>query len=211
MKKAYTLAEIMIVLGVIGVLTAVTLSAARNVMPNEDVLNFKKAHNILHTAIFEAVISDRYFGNGYITQKPDTDDNPDNNYYQDDKSYLCKVLADIINVNSSSCTSGTASSLYKGYTKAELDTQCKSTSTAGRNSLTLNNGTVIYFFNDWPTSKNLEWSDATNKILASKYIPFCIDIGSGEDPFGYGLRVDGRMISGARADAWIRRQVQERE
>ena len=59
MKKGFTLAEIMIVLQVIAVLTVILLPSARNVMPNKDVMKFKKAHNTLYTAISELVNSDR--------------------------------------------------------------------------------------------------------------------------------------------------------
>ena len=46
------------------------------------------------------------------------------------------------------------------------------------------------------------------------YKPFCIDIdgfNKGEDPFGYGIRVDGKIIPGKKADEWLQKSIQEKE
>ena len=43
---------------------------------------------------------------------------------------------------------------------------------------------------------------------------FCIDvdgIGKGEDPFGYGIRVDGKIMPGERADTWLQKSIQEKD
>ena len=49
--------------------------------------------------------------------------------------------------------------------------------------------------------------DAHYKVL-------CIDV-DGKDgktePFGYGIRADGRVISGARADEWMEKSIQDKE
>ena len=53
MKKAFTLAEILIVLVIIGVLTAILLPIAFQSSPDENVMKFKKANNTLGTIIRE--------------------------------------------------------------------------------------------------------------------------------------------------------------
>ena len=43
---------------------------------------------------------------------------------------------------------------------------------------------------------------------------FCMDvdgINKGEDPFGYGIRVDGKIILGARAQEWLEKSIQDKE
>ena len=43
------------------------------------------------------------------------------------------------------------------------------------------------------------------------YKIFCIDIdgiGNGEDPFGYGIRYDGKIMNGKRADEWLEKDIQ---
>ena len=60
-SRGFTLAEVMMVLTVIGVLTAILLPVARQSMPDENLMKFKKAHNILGTVIRELVTSDKYY------------------------------------------------------------------------------------------------------------------------------------------------------
>ena len=36
-------------------------------------------------------------------------------------------------------------------------------------------------------------------------------INKGEDPFGYGIRVDGKIILGARAQEWLGKNIQDKE
>ncbi len=62
--QAFTLAEILIVLVIIGVLTMILLPVAFQSSPNEDVMRFKKGYNTLLTATRELVSSDRYYQNG---------------------------------------------------------------------------------------------------------------------------------------------------
>ena len=70
-RIAFTLAEIMIVLAVIGVLTAVLLPVAINSTPNENVMKFKKAHNTLLTTVRELVNSDKYYLDGDLGTRAD--------------------------------------------------------------------------------------------------------------------------------------------
>lgn len=53
--KAFTLTEIMIVFTVIDVMSAIFLPVARHIMPDENVMKFKKAHNTLGAVIRELV------------------------------------------------------------------------------------------------------------------------------------------------------------
>ena len=46
------------------------------------------------------------------------------------------------------------------------------------------------------------------------YKVFCMDIdglNNDEDPFGYGIRVDGKIILGARAQEWLEKSIQEKQ
>ena len=54
----------MIVLSVIGVLTAILLPVARMSMPDESLIKFGKAHNTLGTVIRELVNGDKYYSEG---------------------------------------------------------------------------------------------------------------------------------------------------
>ena len=106
MKKGFTLAEIMIVLMVIGILTAILLPSARNAMPNEDLMKFKKAHNMLHNAIRELVNSDEYYLDGDLGKKPNGDILV--NSIHDNRTYFCSTFADVVNAKKVTCSDSLA-------------------------------------------------------------------------------------------------------
>lgn len=152
MKKAFTLAEIMIVLSVIAVLTAILLPAARNAMPNEDVMKFKKAHSTLTTAIRELVNSDKYYLDGDMTKKPDGS--------EPDCCYHAHAFADVVNAQVVSCESGkhAAGSCYDTEEKIEdfkiLDNnntafppymQRVSMGKACNNQIQMQDGSIIFY------------------------------------------------------------------
>ena len=64
MKKGFTLAEILIVLVIIGVLTVILLPMAFQSSPDEEVKKKKKGNNTLLTVVRELVSSDEYYKDG---------------------------------------------------------------------------------------------------------------------------------------------------
>ena len=60
-KFGFTLAEIMIVLVVIGVITGILIPIAVQSLPDENVMKFKKAHTTFGNVIRESVTSDKYY------------------------------------------------------------------------------------------------------------------------------------------------------
>ena len=102
MKKAFTLAEIMIVLSVIAILTAILLPSARNVMPDEKVMKFKKGHLAFVNVINELVNSDKYYLNGDLGVRA-------NNVlidglHEGDNTYFCETFADVLgNIKEKDC------------------------------------------------------------------------------------------------------------
>lgn len=55
MKKGFTLAEMVVTLGIIGVLAVILMPMLRGVQPNEEMLKFKKAYYIAERVISELV------------------------------------------------------------------------------------------------------------------------------------------------------------
>ncbi len=101
-KYAFTLAEIMIVLTIIGILSAILLPVMFQSAPNENVMKFKKGHNTLLTSIRELVNSDEYYLNGELGIKADgtiLDGSHDGDF-----TYLCETLSEIINHKSKNCS-----------------------------------------------------------------------------------------------------------
>ena len=100
--RGFTLAEIMIVLAIIGVLTAILLPVAINSAPNENVMKFKKAYSTIGTATRELVNSDDYYLDGDLGIRKNgslIDGTHDGDY-----TYFCQSLADILSTKSVNCS-----------------------------------------------------------------------------------------------------------
>ena len=253
-KRGFTLAEVMIVLTVIGVLTAILLPVARQSMPDENLMKFKKAHNTLGTAIRELVTSDKYYLDGDLGTKSDStvlDKSNDNNFL-----YFCNTIADVVSTKEINCkkdallhsmvllkpTPNTlalevgheVTSVIMQAAKNRLDWNCLDMQSGASyiskiSNIVLTNNVVIYEGNpDFPFGNTLCGADANRRCLAPPseaspvyydinnmdvgYKQVCIDIdgfATGEDPFGYGIRADGKILTGARADEWLEKDVNE--
>ena len=117
MKKGFTLAEVLITLTVIGIITAVIIPVAFHSKPDENVLKFKKAHNTLYQVISELINSDKYYLNGKFSKKPDGTiirggfyNNLVNDCKNiplgtaDDVKYFCKTFSDVITTKRVNCS-----------------------------------------------------------------------------------------------------------
>ena len=246
-KKAFTLAEIMIVLAVIGVLTAILLPTARQITPDENVIKFKKAHNTLYSVIRELVTSDKYYLDGDLSIKFDGTRilggfSPYGGNYTTDENlikYFCTSIADVVstkNVNCSTLKTGgdskitvlpvSSDGIVDNFAKSLEECKTRIDETCALDSakqvgaeITLHDDVIFYQANpsgtfgiawelngDYPLFK-----DKNSNGMYYVYKPFCIDIDGidkGEDPFGYGIRIDGKIFNGARADAWLTKSIQ---
>ena len=245
-KKAFTLAEIMIVLTVIGILTAILLPAAIHSTPNENVMKFKKAHNTLYKVINELVSSDKYYKDGDLGVR--ANGALIDGTHSGDNLYLCNTFAEILSAKNINCTEDGEKSLamsrilsiYTGTPSNEeiIDGKCKITTTTSKIITTDN---IIYFETapkvPFGISTGDAWSnnepDGTTGCVFgaacairlfhdqldangfdTHYKIYCIDIdgiGTGEDPFGYGIRSDGKIMPGARALEWLQKSIQDKE
>ena len=239
-KKAFTLAEIMIVLVIIGVITAILLPIAIHNAPDENVMKFKKGHNTLLTAIRELVNSDEYYLNGDLGIK--ADGTLLDGSHVGDCTYFCETLSQIINYKSKSCSEKCsasditttfsieveADSPYcnqgenKNYCLSEIDKICKSSTDSGPEIVAADG--IVYYqiesaapfgastkISNWDGSERF-WKLKSDKGFIRTYKSFCMDIdgiNKGEDPFGYGIRVDGKILYGARAQEWMQKSIQK--
>ena len=228
-NSAFTLAEIMIVLSVIGILTAILLPAARQATPDENVIKFKKAHNAFLTTIRELVTSDKYYLDGDLSKMP-------NGNSVTSPKYLCQTIADLVTVKKVDCSDtftdtegshvnivwiATVSGITFDSIKSALDVKCKNYLTSAKEQIVLQDGVVFYdasptyTFSDPMYKQTLmaEFAPKVNELAGAYevYKVFCIDVdgfNKGEDPFGYGIRLDGKILNGARADAWLNKSIQ---
>ena len=256
-EKAFTLAEIMVALVVIGVITSILLPVAFNNLPNENVMKFKKGNATLAKVINELVMSDRYYKDGDLGVKADgsrIDDSSEENI-----KYFCKTFSDILNTKSVECSKAKtlhtfvdfADDNYFQESIKQLDTRCKeAASSVGAEIVTPDN--ITYYLGcpavpfgityiHWNTGEDFPSGSVTCGMPTGLFYltaeaaaatscdgyeekqkrgtirihrVFCMDvdgINKGEDPFGYGIRVDGKIILGARAQEWLNKNIQDKE
>ena len=254
MKKGFTLAEIMIVLAVIGVLTAILLPVAINSSPNEDIMKFKKGHNALLSAIRELVNSDKYYLDGDLGIR--ANGTMIDGTHDGDVTYFCETLGEILTSNKISCSEKTINKeqqqiiqqgIYGSDDNYEIynenaDKYCKELAETIEEEIVTPDGIVFYqtapnitfgiSYYDQQSSRDpdepnfcLNNLDCVNMRLFNGphvdnngfdriYKIFCMDIdgiGKGEDPFGYGIRVDGKVALNLRAKEWLQKSIQEKE
>ena len=101
-KKAFTLAEIMIVLTIIGVLTAILLPVAFQSAPDENVMKFKKANNTLGAVVRELINSDEYYSGGDFGIRANGSQIKGSNDVE--KKYFCSSFADLLSTKSVNCS-----------------------------------------------------------------------------------------------------------
>ena len=228
MKKtktfAFTLAEIMIVLTVIGVLSAILLPVASNSMPDKDILKFKKTHNLLMTAFRDLASNGEWFTPGDFSLKPDG--TPAGGWSSDgeQQKYYIHALGDILNQSgtynycSISVVWDGAPDIWMnavGINPTRITSENYSSKWATimfnmtRNLkpnyydsyFRLPNGACIS--HTWPGGM---YDSADNR----KTLGFIIDLDCEEDgirPFYYFLRKDGKVITDPRVNWWLQRDI----
>jgi len=247
-KKGFTLAEIMIVLTIIGVLTAILLPIANHSRPDENVMKFKKADTTFKNVIRELVNSDKY-KDGMLSYRADGRQIYGGFKYwesgsvgtENDVKYFCETFADVISTKSVNCStvktaendgqitfvaiplskpqSNTHYRLQLEEAKKKLDSACSSTAkTVGAEIVSTDN--ISYYQTNPSATFGISWGCGNGRLFEcwdedgfiETYKVFCIDIDGidkGEAPFGYGIRVDGKIVSGARADEWMEKGFQK--
>lgn len=250
MKKAFTLAEIMIALTVIGVITSILLPVAFQTTPDENIMKFKKGNATLAKVINELVSSGEYYKVGDLGTKKDgtriagTKASVETGTDATVK-YFCKTIAELTNIKTENCSNiagdttniyvcltGTGGNCSPAKTLAQaqslFDTTCNSTNAKSvGEEIKLSDG-IVYYQASPQTTFGLNWE--ANKRLFSPsgetptyhdeygfdaiYKVVCMDvdgINKGEEPFGYGIRADGKILVGSRAQQWIEKSIQDKD
>ncbi len=233
MKKAFTLAEVMITLTVIGIITAVIIPVAIQSKPDENILKFKKAHNTLYQTISTLVNSDKYYLNGNLVYKPD------GSFV--DREYFCKTFAEVVSPKFVDCNwTGEVKSWLSHYNLGYVynnevwNSWCVDALSIGAKAqIITTDGITFYeanqpyhFASKWPTSSqindnpnvggqllfyNTSYTSFSEVGFNEIYKPICIDIdgiGKGEEPFAYGIRYDGKIVASDRVKEWLEKSIQ---
>ena len=247
MKKGFTLAEIMVALVVIGVITSILLPVAFNNVPNENIMKFKKGNATLAKVVNELVTSGEYYTPGDLGKDKNGD-------WVDSTTYFLKTFSDLLTVKETVLPQENKGDYIINHEYANgldinmLDKLC-ATKQKQMTSYIKTIDNIYYYqeedrntfgadwkwFGDFRNPFYVPWDDkVTYKSCVDKptkqeqddcvlehsksgfyltYNIFCMDIdgiNQGEEPFGYGIRVDGKIILGNRAQEWLEKSIQDK-
>ena len=244
-KSAFTLAEILIVLVIIGILTTILLPIAFQSSPDEAVMKFKKGNNTLATVVRELVSSDEYYKDGDLGVKKNGE--LIDGTHEGDKKYFCNTFADLLNTKEVNCSEFTDGNLGHacsnwGDVPRSIDERCEKVAQKNGKNIEeiITTDGIVYYQGSPGTTYNYKgnlYDENTESIGTDKYYTgtgkygegafytlddngfircaktFCMDIdgiGEGEEPFGYAIRVDGKIYMGERALEWMNKSVQNK-
>lgn len=220
----FTIAEITIVLTLVGIIAIILIPSVKNAMPDKNLAKFKKSHIALHNGIKELVTSDNYYLNGDLGVMR-------NGELVKSNEYFLRSLADVLQtkiiayVNDSderyTCINDPETA------RANFDAICDSIPNIQTNldSVELYNDSIIYLTNhkhfgatDDATKDRLYHSPTSNQAPSCSdkngfdgaYYIVCIDIdevGQEQASFGYAIRADGKIVNGARAEEWLEKSL----
>lgn len=207
MKKngGFTLAELMIVLAILGVIAAILTPVIFDAMPDENRLRFKKAYYTMQRTT-DAVLNSDVYPEGDMSKAA----NPARTF--------CNVFSDMLNTIYDNCAGTNALKANNGaaytYTSsnaATLDSYCKNA--VVKNPLDGGSSNFPKFI----TQDGIFWwgfdygfTTATNTDgIRTDYAIICIDVdGTGsETPFAFGVRNDGKVVVGQKAKEWLKEGV----
>ena len=258
--KAFTLAEVIITLVVIGIIAAVVIPVAIQSKPDENIMKFKKAHNTLYQTIKTLINSDKFYKDGDLGIKAD---GTRAGYTEADATYFCKTVADILSTKKVDCATyesdrhgeygqWLASDEYVKNiidgtkmtrtvipatiqnTKERFDIDCKKSGKTMGAEIITTDGVAYYQSNKvqfGSIQSNLRYFSPPDQFPANyadengmdiAYKIYCIDVDGipddvteadckNECPFGYGIREDGKILPGARADEWLKKDFHGEE
>lgn len=207
-KSGFTLAELMIVLTILGIVAAVLTPIIFNAAPDENKLKFKKAYYTLQRTTDAVLNSDTY---------PEGDMSRVSNA---DKTF-CYAFSDMLNTMYDNCEGTSAIKVNSGnafvYNPSSASTSLDTLDgycTAKTVSDPLNGGSSNlpkFITQDgifwWGFDFDFDPDDASySSGIRTDYAVVCVDVdGAGEEPaFGFGIRYDGKVIVGNKAREWLK-------
>lgn len=268
-NKAFTLAEILIVLAIMGVIAAIVIPVAFKSSPDEDVLKFKRANQNFYNAVRELTNSESYYANGDLGRRAKGE--LIDGKHPGDTTYMCETLAQVLNAKEQNCEQYAKENKGSSHVRTQLnvgiqggheyqtieeakDTADKECLKVAENitkaaiitkdgvsyyqgavdnvfGVSYEDSNIAFGLDCYETLKNSKNKD---KICKSRYFPgpddeyqsivtdekmgrlyaiFCMDIdglNNGNPPFGYGMRADGKLLTGNLADEWLNKDIKKK-
>lgn len=204
-KSGFTLAELMIVLAILGVIAAVLTPIIFGAMPDENRLKFKKAYYTLQRTTDAVLNSDIY---------------PEGNMQKvsNQAKTFCNAFSDMLNTMYDNCEGTGALSANSGgafvYNPSSatssldtLDSYCASAVVSDPYSSSSNLPKFVTQDGIFWWGFDYDFEDENDSSgIRTDYAIVCIDVdGEGaETPFAFGIRNDGKVIVGNKAREWLK-------
>ena len=207
-KSGFTLAELMIVLAILGVVAAVLTPIVFNAAPDENKLKFKKAYYTLQRTTDAVLNSDTYPAG-------------DMSKVSNPAKTFCNAFSDMLNTMYDNCegsgaigTNGDNPFEYNPSNATTsldtLDGYC--TKNAIQDPYNGGSSNLPKFITQdgifwWGFDYGFDPDKATySSGLRTDYAVVCVDVdGTGEETgFAFGIRYDGKVIVGNKAREWLK-------
>lgn len=208
-KGAFTLAELMIVLVVLGVISAILTPILFHAMPDESAVKFKKTQYVLQKAMEETLNSPIFnTADGLLTSSSTT--------------LFCKTFADQLNtIGQINCIDGNKLTPDANQTVTvrmdnaanfeadikSIDTKCGDVPANSKIVFTSQDGVAW-----WGGIHNFEGiNDEDAHGIKNQYVVMCFGIPKSKDnydAYGFGIRNDGRIIMGYKANEKLKETAQ---
>ena len=202
-KRGFTLAELMIVLAILGIIAAILTPLVFNAAPDENRLKFRKAYYTIQHATDSVMNSDTY-PQGDLSKVS----NPDKTF--------CYAFTDVLNTMYDNCEADSTIVVNSGnpfvYDPENADTSLDTldsycTATAVEDPIRGATSNLPKFITQdgifwWGFDYDFNPDDATYyNGIRTDYSVVCIDVdGDGDEPaFAYGIRYDGKVLVGKKA------------
>ncbi len=225
LRKGFTLAEIMVALVVIGIITSIILPVAYNNLPSEKVMKFKKGNATLAKVINELVMSGEYYMAGDL--------GTDNNGSGVSATYFCETFSDLVTTKRINCLNTDNGDYKIGMYRLEgmgsetlsdkktsalkyVDSMCKQYHPKDKNNKEtfeiITSDNVKFYTINPATTFSTKAPNASYDMFSpclQTYKIMCMQVD--DEIFGYGIRKDGRIMAGERALAWMEKSIQSKE
>lgn len=178
-KYGFTLAELLVTLAVIGVVSLITLSIVRNVTPNKDFALAKKSLDIAQRNVQLLTNDSTIYIDGTFDSFPLVNGSEMSTTEKD--NYFCEKFVDQLNIKGTvNCSASGSSDNYTNPSPVNIDNQC-------------DNGIGSAAFK---TTDGIEWYKLRGQFEENKYKIICVKVSDDARAFGIAIREDGRTIPG---------------
>ncbi len=216
-KKGFTLAEMLIVLAILGVVGSLLISLVQFIIPDQNDAKIRKAYNTLFQTVSYLTNDGSIYREGKLNGYPEKKEDGTNLTSNDKNQYFCKHFADQLSTNGAINCGGTGTTLTTQAITSETDlaeiskkldaacgTTCANVNCSATCTKTANRSVAFR------TSDGVSWFGINDDFSAQdkhdgidyRYVVVCADSDISDTsvcPVSFGVRQDGKILVGNHA------------